>query len=87
MRDVDKRVPCYNNGMGCDRRCVTSEYNCHSDCPAYKEYKDMVEEEARTIREKKARENDFTEAKAKAVARTQKLKQKERIRGEHNYED
>lgn len=27
--------PCYN----CDRRVATSEYNCHSDCEDYANYK------------------------------------------------
>lgn len=83
MRDIDKRVPCYN----CDKRHVESGYNCHSDCPDYKVYKDAVEDESRIIREKKARENDFTEAKARAVARTQRLKQRMRIRGERDHEE
>ena len=83
MRDVDKRVPCYN----CAKRHVESGYNCHSDCPDYKVYKDAVEDEARTIREIKARENDFTEARSRAFVKTQKLIQRRRIRGESDRED
>lgn len=60
--------PCY----GCERRCVKSGYNCHSDCPDYKDYKQEAEKRAELIRKKKAEESLFIDTRLKAIRKTQK---------------
>lgn len=58
--------PCY----GCERRCVTSSFNCHSDCPDYKAYHDKLAERSEIIRKKKAEEKDYVDMKIRAVNKT-----------------
>ena len=33
----------YSPCMGCDRRKVSAEYNCHNDCKDYIDFKDEVQ--------------------------------------------
>lgn len=65
MKKIDKSVPCYR----CERRCVTSDYNCHSDCPDYKEYADAIAERRDTIRKKRAEESLVNETRFKSMER------------------
>lgn len=58
--------PCYN----CNRRRATSEYNCHSDCPDYKEYKEKLSDRANVIRHKKADEAMVTDVRIRSMQRT-----------------
>lgn len=62
---IDKNVPCYN----CDKRSATSEYNCHSDCPDYKAYKQAREDKAEAIRKCKAEDNMVKEVRIRAMLR------------------
>lgn len=55
--------PCY----GCERRCVTSSFNCHSNCPDYKAYQDKLAERSAIIRKKKAEEHDYDDMKIRSV--------------------
>lgn len=68
-----KKNPC----LGCGKRCVTSEYNCHSDCPDYKEYRDEMDERNETIRKKKAEEMLIIDTRVKAMRKTAKEKEKQ----------
>lgn len=35
-----KNSPCYK----CEKRKVTADYNCHTDCPDYAEYRREIDE-------------------------------------------
>jgi hypothetical protein len=58
--------PCYM----CERRHVTSDYNCHSNCPDYKAYKQAREERAKVIYKKRAEEAMVTNVLVKAAEKT-----------------
>ncbi|MBQ2390914.1 MAG: hypothetical protein II306_04015 [Clostridia bacterium] len=60
--------PCY----GCTKRSVTSEHNCHSDCPEYKIFRDAKNERNETIRKKKAEEAMMTDVRIRSIERTTK---------------
>ena len=80
MKDVDRNGPCYNNGKGCDRRCVTSTYNCHSHCPEYKKWADNIASENELVRKKKAEESDFNCVRIGSIKKTQKEKEIQKCR-------
>ena len=65
--------PCY----GCERRCVKSGYNCHSDCPDYKEYHDRNAARAELIRAKRAEDSIILDTRLKSMRKTQKKKAKQ----------
>jgi hypothetical protein len=65
--------PCYK----CERRHVTSEYNCHSHCPDFKELKDEQTARAEVIRKKKAEEADITDFRIQSMARVTRDKSKQ----------
>lgn len=75
MKYGDKNVPCY----GCDKRRAESGYNCHSDCPEYKEYKAKCEGEAAVVREKKGYEAEFTDTRIRALTKTRRKKTKQNV--------
>ena len=58
--------PCY----ACERRCVTSTFNCHSNCPDYKAYHDKSVERSEIIRKKRAEDRDITDFRIKSVIKT-----------------
>ena len=45
------KVPCHN----CTERCVTLDYNCHSDCERYQAFCQKNLERNKFIREQKAK--------------------------------
>jgi hypothetical protein len=57
--------PCY----GCERRVVTTEYNCHSHCKEYAEYKQKLKDKSKAIREKRIEEGIITEYVVSSAAR------------------
>lgn len=63
--------PCY----GCERRCVTSGYNCHSDCPDYKEYHEERVAECALMRKKRLEDADFKGVRIKSIRKSQKAKE------------
>ena len=67
--------PCYR----CEKRCVTSSFNCHSNCKEYKEYHEKLAERSAIIRKKKAEEHDFLDMKIKSVNKSAGKHQKENI--------
>lgn len=75
MKYGDKNVPCY----GCERRHVESGYNCHSDCSAYKEYKEKCAGEAAAVREKKGYEAEYTDTRIRGLAKTKRKKIRQNV--------
>ena len=65
--------------LGCERRCVTSSFNCHSNCPEYKAYQDMLANRSALIRKKKAEEHDYADMKIKAVHKNTGKQHKQNI--------
>lgn len=80
MRVTDTTCPCYNEGKGCDMRCVTSEYNCHSHCPEYKTWADKITSENELVRQKKAAEADVNGVRIKSIKKTQKEREIQKCR-------
>lgn len=80
MKDVDRSGPCYNNGKGCDRRCVTSTYNCHSHCPEYKKWTDKITSENELVRKKKAQDADFNVVRIRSIKKTKKERDQQKNR-------
>lgn len=72
MRDADHTCPCYNNGKDCERRRVTSTYNCHSDCPEYYKWTGKVASENELVRKKKAQDTDFNVVRIRSIKKTKK---------------
>ena len=70
---MSTKVPCY----GCEKRCVTSEYNCHSDCPDYAEYHQANIARAENTRKIKAEESAIIETRLTAMHRTSKKPRKD----------
>ena len=68
MKHTDTSVPCYN----CPKRCVTSDYNCHSDCAEYKAYKELNREKMEKIIYKRDEEHMMYEVKARGVKKVNK---------------
>ena len=75
MKDVDRSIPCY----GCEKRHVESGYNCHSDCPDYKKFKDKCADEAKVVREIKAHEAEYTDTRIRALKKTRRKKTKQNV--------
>jgi hypothetical protein len=70
--------PCYK----CERRQVTSDYNCHSHCPEFKELKDEQTARSEAIRKKKAEEVEITEFRIQSMARvTRNIKRQNAWKG------
>lgn len=65
---MGKDVPCY----GCEKRRAENGYNCHSDCPDYKVYKQKREDRAEMIRKKRAEEAMVNSVHIKAVRKQKK---------------
>lgn len=63
-----EKDPCY----GCTKRSVTSEHNCHSDCPEYKIFRDGLDEHNEMIRKKKAEEAMMTDVCIRSIERKTK---------------
>ncbi len=74
---IDKTVPCYKDGKDCDKRRVTSEYNCHSDCPEYKEYHDERVAKLDLINKKRSEERLVTETRIRAMNKATRRKSKQ----------
>lgn len=72
-----KNNPCYNSGKGCERRCVTSGYNCHSDCPDYKKFSDENIARSETIRKKKGENAEFIGVRLRSIDKTKRSKPKQ----------
>ena len=70
IKENDRSCPCYNEGKGCDKRQVTSTYNCHSDCHDYAVYKQDRMERSTVIYKKRADEAMITDTRIKSVYRT-----------------
>lgn len=67
---MDKNVPCY----GCEKRHVEHGYNCHSDCPEYKEFHEERVAKIAQIRHKKNEEAMVKEIHIRAAQKIQKKK-------------
>lgn len=81
MRDVDRSVPCYNNGKGCDRRCVTSTYNCHSNCPEYKAYQERSAKDRELLHKQRNADYAYIETRVKAAYKTAHKKRQQKAWG------
>lgn len=66
-------APCW----GCTRRRDEDGYNCHSDCPDYKEYREKLDAEADLIRHKKAEDQLLTDTRIRSVEKATKMKPKQ----------
>lgn len=66
--------PCY----GCERRRVTSTYNCHSHCPEYKKWADKITSENEIVRQKKAAEADVNSVRIKSIRKSQREKESQK---------
>jgi hypothetical protein len=64
--------PCYK----CERRQVTSEYNCHSHCPDFLGLKEEDMARAEAIRKKRNEEAIVNEVRARSIQKTLKEKRK-----------
>ena len=80
MKEFDRSCPCYNEGKGCNKRHVTSTYNCHSDCPEYKEWADDLASENELVRQRKAAEADVNGVRIKSIKKTQKEREIQKCR-------
>lgn len=70
--------PCYK----CERRQVTSEYNCHSHCPDFLGLKEEDMARAEAIRKKKAEEAEITEFRIQSMTRvTRNIKRQNAWKG------
>lgn len=72
---VENKKPC----LGCTRRKVTRDYNCHSHCPDYLGIKEEDMARAEIIRKKKAEDAEFVEMKIRAVNKTTGKQHKQSI--------
>jgi hypothetical protein len=70
---MENNVPCY----GCEKRRAENGYNCHSDCPDYKAFKEEQTNRAESIRKKKAEEADITDFRIQSMARGTRDKSKQ----------
>lgn len=68
MQKIDKSVPCYL----CEKRNVTKDYNCHSDCPDYADYCKRREDRAETIRKARAEECMMAEMRIASIIKNKK---------------
>lgn len=68
--------PCYK----CERRQVTSTYNCHSHCPEYKKWADKIASENELVRRKKAVEADVNSVRIKSIRKSQREKEAQKCR-------
>lgn len=69
-------APC----KGCADRRVTSDYNCHSACERYQEYKDTIDARRMEIFAEKEVERGLNEAEAK-----RRIKAKGKYKWQHLY--
>lgn len=65
--------PCY----GCERRVATTEYNCHSHCKEYAEYKQRLMDKSKAKREKRIEEGIVNDYVANAAMRSSRKKHKQ----------
>lgn len=56
--------PCFN----CERRKVTEDYNCHSDCPDYIDFKAKLDR----VRGEKRVHNDISSSVIESIKRIKK---------------
>jgi hypothetical protein len=80
MKEFDRSCPCYNEGKGCNKRHVTSTYNCHSYCSEYKEWADTLASENELVRQRKAAEADVNSVRIKSIKKTQKEREIQKCR-------
>lgn len=63
MRFGDKSCPCY----GCDKRCVSLEHNCHSDCEKYKQWVEANDEKREAWHKSCKEDYQFIDTRNKAL--------------------
>ena len=68
MKYKDTSRPCYN----CPERLVTSDYNCHSDCPRYKADIQAEHELNEQVNRKRYEEHMMNEVKIKGIEKVKK---------------
>lgn len=69
---VKNKKPC----LGCTKRQVTRDYNCHSHCPDFLGLKEEDAARAEVIKQKKAVESMMIDVREKSIKRTAKDKNK-----------
>ena len=73
---MGKRSPC----LGCEKRHAEHGYNCHSDCPDYKDYHDEITTRSETIRKKRSEEADAKGVRICSIRRSQRVKEIQKCR-------
>lgn len=66
----ENKKPC----LGCTRRKVTQDYNCHSHCPDFLGLKEEDLARAEVIRKKRAEEHLTIDTRAESIRKYQKKK-------------
>lgn len=67
---MGKDVPCY----GCEKRHVEHGYNCHSDCPEYKEYHEKRVAQLETMNKKRDEEAMVVSTRLRAICKNKREK-------------
>lgn len=67
---MGKEVPCY----GCEKRHVEHGYNCHSDCPEYKEYHDNRTAKLEFLTKKRSEEAMVVNTRLRAINKNKRGK-------------
>ena len=68
---MDKGSPC----LGCNKRRAEHGYNCHSDCPEYKEYHEGRVAECDLIRKKRLQEAEAKSVRIRSMKKSQRAKE------------
>jgi hypothetical protein len=71
---AENKKPC----LGCTRRKVTQDYNCHSHCPDFLGLKEEDLARAEVIRQKKAAEADVNGVRIKSIRKSQREKESQK---------
>lgn len=67
---AENKKPC----LGCTRRKVTRDYNCHSHCPDFLGLKEENDARAEVIRKKKAEESMIDEVRFETMNKVKRVK-------------
>lgn len=70
----ENKKPC----LGCTKRQVTRDYNCHSHCPDFLGLKEEDAARAEVIRQKKAAEADVNGVRIKSIRKSQREKESQK---------
>ena len=68
----------------CGKNCPNRGPACQSDCEAYREYRAALDEDAKKLRDHKAKRRCWTESRVKAMGKREEFRKKLQSGRVHN---